>query len=81
VRYIAYGLAIFAALVGIAFTTGTLPRDAIASHNEANGTMNAVHLEQAIYRGQLSTCLLPIEWGGEGPPAPVCGASVSATQK
>jgi hypothetical protein len=50
VRYIAYGLAIFAALVGIAFATGTLPRDAIASHNEANGTMNAVHLEQAIYR-------------------------------
>jgi hypothetical protein len=50
VRYIAYGLAIFAALVGIGFTTGTLPRDATASHNEANGTINAAHLEEAIYR-------------------------------
>jgi hypothetical protein len=33
-RYIAYGLAIFAAVLAIAFTTGNLPRDATASHNE-----------------------------------------------
>jgi hypothetical protein len=33
-RYIAYGLAIFAAVFVIAFTTGYLPRDATASHNE-----------------------------------------------
>jgi hypothetical protein len=45
-RYIAYGLAIFAALLAIAFTTGSLPRDATTSHNEANGAMNMLHLEQ-----------------------------------
>jgi hypothetical protein len=33
-RYIAYGLAIFAAVFALAFTTGYLPRDATASHNE-----------------------------------------------
>jgi hypothetical protein len=33
-RYIAYGLAILAAVVVIAFSTGYLPRDATASHNE-----------------------------------------------
>jgi hypothetical protein len=37
-RYIAYGLAILAAVFVIAFTTGYLPRDATASHNEPNYT-------------------------------------------
>jgi hypothetical protein len=38
-RYIAYGLAIFAAVFVVAFTTGYLPRDATASHfNEPNYT-------------------------------------------
>ena len=32
-RYIAYGLAILAAMCAIAFTAGNLPRDATASHN------------------------------------------------
>jgi len=32
-RYIAYGLAILAAVCAIAFTTGNLPRGATASHN------------------------------------------------
>jgi hypothetical protein len=42
-RYIAYGLAIFAAVLAIAFTTSNLPRDATASHN--NDTMNVLQLE------------------------------------
>jgi hypothetical protein len=45
-RYIVYGLAIFVVLLGIAFTTGNLPRDATASHKEANDTMNVLQLEQ-----------------------------------
>ena len=45
-RYVVYGLAIFATLLTIAFTTGSLPRDATASHNETNGTMNVLQLEQ-----------------------------------
>ena len=32
-RYLAYGLAILAAVFVLAFTTGFLPRDATASHN------------------------------------------------
>jgi hypothetical protein len=44
-RYIAYGLAIFAAMLTIAFSTGYLPRDATASHNETNGTMNVLELQ------------------------------------
>jgi hypothetical protein len=44
-RYIAYGLAIFAAVLAIAFTTGNLPRDATASHNDTND-MNLLQLEQ-----------------------------------
>jgi hypothetical protein len=48
-RHIAYGLAILAAVVAIAFTTGNLPRNATTSHNEAN-TMNVPHLEEALYR-------------------------------
>jgi hypothetical protein len=45
-RYIAYGLAILATVFAVAFTTGYLPRDATASHNESN-TMNVLHLEEA----------------------------------
>ncbi len=44
-RYIAYGLAIFAAALTVAFATGYLPRDATASHNETNGTVNVLELE------------------------------------
>jgi hypothetical protein len=44
-RYIAYCLAIFAAVLAVAFTTGYLPRDATASHNETNGIMNVLELE------------------------------------
>jgi hypothetical protein len=38
VHYIAYGLAIFAALLAIVFVTGNLHRDANASHNDPNYT-------------------------------------------
>jgi hypothetical protein len=37
-RYIAYGLAIFAAAFVLAFTIGYLPRDVTASYNEPNYT-------------------------------------------
>jgi hypothetical protein len=43
-RYIAYGLAIFAAMLTVAFATGYLPRDATASH-KTNDTMNVLELE------------------------------------
>jgi hypothetical protein len=45
-RYIAYGLAILAALFTVTFATGYLPRDATASHNESNDTMNVRQLQQ-----------------------------------
>jgi len=45
-RYIAYGLAIFAAVLTVAFTANYLPRDATASHSETNDTMNVLHLEE-----------------------------------
>ncbi len=45
-RYIVYGLAIFAAVLAVTFTTGYLPRDATASHNETNDTMNVLQLEE-----------------------------------
>ena len=44
-RYIAYGLAILAALLTVSFATGYLPRDATASHNDTND-MNLLQLEQ-----------------------------------
>jgi hypothetical protein len=44
-RYIAYGLAICAAVLTLALATGYLPRDATASHNETNGAMNVLQLE------------------------------------
>ncbi len=43
-RYITYGLAIFAAVLTVAFATGYLPRDAAASH-KTNDTMNVLELE------------------------------------
>ena len=44
---IAYGFAILvAAVFTVAFATGYLPRDATASHNETNDTMNVLHLEE-----------------------------------
>jgi hypothetical protein len=45
-RYIAYGLAILAALFTVGFGTGYLPRDATASHNETNDTINVLQMEQ-----------------------------------
>ena len=45
-RYIAYGLASLVAVFVLAFTTGYLPRDATASHNESNDTMNVLQMEQ-----------------------------------
>jgi hypothetical protein len=45
-RYIVYGLAIFAAVLAVAFTTGNLPRDATASHNKTSDTMNVIQLEE-----------------------------------
>ena len=47
-RYIAYGLAIIAAALTVAFASGQLPRDATASHNETNDTMNVPHSEQTV---------------------------------
>ena len=44
-RYIAYGLAIIAAVLTLAFASGQLPRDATASHNETNDTMNVLELQ------------------------------------
>jgi hypothetical protein len=46
-RYIVYGLAIFAALLTVSFATGYLPRDATASHNESNDKMNVLKLQNA----------------------------------
>jgi len=43
-RYITYGLAIFAAVLTVAFATGYLPRDATASH-KTNDAMNVLELE------------------------------------
>ena len=60
-RYIAYGLAIFAAVLAIAFTTGNLPRDATASHNETNVTMNVLQLEQTNDAKALPRPVIPDE--------------------
>ena len=60
-RYIAYGLAIFAAVFVLAFTTGYLPRDATASHNESNDTMNVLQMEQTSGAKALPRRDLPDE--------------------
>ena len=41
-------LAIFAAVLTVAFTAGYLPRDATTSHNETNDTMNVRQLKQTV---------------------------------
>ena len=50
--YIAYGLAIFAAVLTVAFTASYLPRDATASHNETNGTISVGQLEESFERNE-----------------------------
>jgi hypothetical protein len=60
-RYIAYGLAILAALFTVSFATGYLPRDATASHNEANDTMNVLQMEQTTGAKVLPRQDLPDE--------------------
>jgi hypothetical protein len=45
-RYIAYGIAIFVVVFALALASGQLPREATALHNETNGTMNVLELEQ-----------------------------------
>jgi hypothetical protein len=44
-RYIGYGLAIFAAGFTLAFASGYLPRDATASHRTTNDSMNVLGSE------------------------------------
>jgi hypothetical protein len=60
-RYIAYGLAILAALFTVAFGTGYLPRDATASHSEANDRMNVLEMEQTSGAKALPRQYLPDE--------------------
>ena len=60
-RYIAYGLAILAALFTVASGTGYLPRDATASHNESNDTMNVLQMEQTSGAKALPRRDLPDE--------------------
>jgi hypothetical protein len=66
-RYIAYGLAIFAALFAIAFTTGNLPRDATASHDGTsvdaaiNATVDVPKLRERIDMKALPQRQLPDE--------------------
>ncbi len=60
-RYIAYGLAIFAAMLTIGFATGYLPRDATALHNETNGTMNVFELETKSDAAALPRQVIPDE--------------------
>ena len=60
-RYIVYGIAIFAAVLAIAFTTSNLPRDATASHNETNDTMNVLQLEQTSNAKALPRQEIPDE--------------------
>jgi len=45
-------LAIFAAVLTVAFTAGYLPRDATASHNETNGTISVGQLEESFERNE-----------------------------
>ena len=60
-RYIAYALAILAALFTVSFATGYLPRDATASHIEANNTMNVLQMEQTTGAKALPRQDLPDE--------------------
>ena len=60
-RYIAYGLAIFAAALTVAFSTGYLPRDATASHYQTHDTMNVLQLGQSSGAKALPRQDLPDE--------------------
>jgi hypothetical protein len=60
-RYIAYGLAIFAAMLTVAFMTGYLPRDATASYNQTNNTMNVLELETTSHAKALPRQDIPDE--------------------
>jgi hypothetical protein len=60
-RYIGYGLAIFAAVLTVAFMTGYLPRDATASHNQTDDTMNVLQLETTSKAKALPRQDLPDE--------------------
>ena len=60
-RYIAYGLAICAAVLTVALATGYLPRDATASHNQTNDTMNVLQLETTSKAKALPRQDLPDE--------------------
>jgi len=60
-RYIAYGLAIFAAVLTVAFTAGYLPRDATASHNETNDAINVLQLEETSAAKALPRQQIPDE--------------------
>ena len=60
-RYIAYGLAIFATVLTVAFATGYLPRDATASLNESEDIMNVLHMQQTSGAKTLPRRELPDE--------------------
>jgi hypothetical protein len=60
-RYIAYGLAILAALFTVALATGHLPREATALHNETSDTMNVLELEETSGAKALPKQDLPDE--------------------
>jgi hypothetical protein len=60
-RYIAYGLAICAAVLTLALATGYLPRDATASHNPTNTTMNVLGLETTSHAKALPRQDIPDE--------------------
>jgi hypothetical protein len=60
-RFIIYGLAIFAAVLTGAFATGYLPRDATASHNETNGTVDVRTMTETIDMKALPRREIPDE--------------------
>jgi hypothetical protein len=55
-RYIAYGLAILAAVSAVAFTTGYLPREATASHHEKKDVLQLQKMSgaKALPRQEIS---------------------------
>jgi hypothetical protein len=61
-RYIAYGLAILAAVLAVTIATGHLPRLATASHNETNDTMNVLELENTSDAKALPRQEIPDEF-------------------
>ena len=61
-RYIAYGLAILAAVLAVTIATGHLPRLATASHNGTNDTMNVLELENTSDAKALPRQEIPDEF-------------------